>query len=153
VAERPTFGRKVEWKNSDFSDKRISHGYLPLLSLRWENSLQCDTEIQHQIRLHVVMRLAATNIAYRRRVHRARVNRIVLVRSAVGDFTVVSPVCPSRRCNAGIWVRTSNTAIDGEGMRVLRHLAHRHRMGKLPACLTQRETVALMKLRLALQIR
>src|ERR1043165_849235 len=54
VAHRPAFGREVEWKNSDFSNKRISHVSLLLLVLRWENSLQRDDEVERQIRLRIV---------------------------------------------------------------------------------------------------
>src|SRR6185369_5567876 len=112
-AECPTFGRKVEWKNSDFSDKRISHVFSPFLGLRWENSLERDTEIKHQIRLHIVMRLAATNVG-----DGAWVHHIIKRVGGVLVLAIVGPVVTCGIAKGRINGSAANAHVAGECMRV-----------------------------------
>src|SRR5215510_14413748 len=115
IAECPTFGRKVEWKNSDFSDKRISHVFSPFLGLRWENSLKRDTEIKHQIRLHIGVRLAATNVGDGAWMHHCICRRGL---RSVNPLTIDGPIVtcgvPKGRING----LAANAQVASECMRV-----------------------------------
>src|SRR6185369_9771103 len=115
TAECPTFGRKVEWKNSDFSDKRISHVFSPFLGLRRENSLERDTEIKHQIRHHIVVRLAATNVG-----DGAGMHRLIWRARGVLRLAVVGPVVSSGISQGCIDDSATNAQIAVERVRVLR---------------------------------
>src|SRR6185295_9774299 len=112
IAECPTFGRKVEWKNSDFSNKRI-HVFSPSLSLRRENSLERNTEIKHQIRLHIGMRLAATNVGDGGWMHYCICRR---GRRSVIRLTIVGPVGTCRVPKGCINGLATNTQVAGECM-------------------------------------
>jgi hypothetical protein len=119
IAECPTGGRKVKWKNSDFSDKRISHVFSPFLILRRENSLERNTEIKHQIRLHIGMRLAATNVGDGSWMHRC-----IWCGRGVLRFAIVGPKVSGGVAKGRVNGSAANTQIATECMRVLWQLLY-----------------------------
>src|SRR6478609_1477830 len=60
VAERPPFGGEVEGEDADFSNEWI-HGCLSSLGLAREDPEQRNDEVDAQVRLEVVVRLAAAH--------------------------------------------------------------------------------------------
>src|ERR1051325_604429 len=92
---------------------------LPLLVLRWENSLERDTEIQHQIRLHICMRLAATNVGDCAWMHHCICRRGL---RSVNSLTIVGPVGTCRVPKGCINGLSTNAQIASECMRVRRQL-------------------------------
>src|SRR5262245_40387783 len=57
VTERPSFGCKIKWENADLSNKRVCH---KILCLRWEDTKERDDEVNAEIGLEIVVRLAAS---------------------------------------------------------------------------------------------
>src|SRR5678815_1331947 len=139
IAECPTCGRKVEWENSDFSDKRISHVFSPLLSLRWENSLECDTEIESKERLHVRMRLTTTNITNSLRVHHG----VWCARRPL-RLSVIGPVVTTRSALICVRVGIDYRHIVAEKMRMSGQLLLIYGYCGTTCSLTQGVAVAFM---------
>src|SRR6185503_12140850 len=63
LAEHPAVRREVACKHSDFTD--IWCHFVPPLVLRRKDALQRNNEVQHQVRHHVVVGLAAAHACYR----------------------------------------------------------------------------------------
>src|SRR5215217_9433959 len=60
-AEHPARGREIAREHPDFTNIRLSHGSAPSIR-RWKNALQGNAEGQRQIRLPVLVRLAAAGV-------------------------------------------------------------------------------------------
>ena len=87
--------------------------FSPSLGLRWENSLQCDTEIENKVRLHIRMRLATTNIPNRLRVHHS-----VWLTGTPNLLSVIGPVVTTGSAQGCVLVSINHCHVVVEKMGV-----------------------------------
>jgi hypothetical protein len=93
--------------------------FLSLLSLRWENSLERNTEIKHQIRLHIGMRLAATNVG-----DGAGMHHLISLARRVHRLAIIGPEGTCGVPKGCINVAATNAQIAGKRVRVLGQLTY-----------------------------
>jgi hypothetical protein len=86
---------------------------LPLLVLRWENSLERDTEIEHKVRLHIGMRLASASVR-----DRAWMHHCICRAGGVLRLAIVRPVITCGIPEGRINDIATNTKVAIERVRV-----------------------------------
>jgi hypothetical protein len=151
IAERPTFRRKIEGEDSDFGYKRIGHDFYLSFSLvlRREDSLERDAEVQHQVRLHVRVWLAAAEIAYGLGRHRGSTYSA----GAVGCLAVVRPIIARGRSYRCVCRRRLYAGVSGKIMHVGWKLALRKSVVLLAGLFSERVAAAFMKRHTTAQVR
>src|SRR5687768_15771926 len=111
----------------------------PSLVLRRENALKRDTKTENQVRLHIRMRLAATNITYGTRMHRVirRISRVVC-------FAVVGPEVTCSGPLSCIDIGIDDRQITVQCVQVLRHLTGGQCMSDFATSFAQRVSATKM---------
>src|SRR5262249_56898793 len=97
--EHPARGGEVAREHSDFANVWLRHELS--LVLRRKDTLKRDAEVQHQVRLHIQMRLAAANGCHGCRDERAQALYwpVIAVRRAVGNDVARWKVGAGRRAD------------------------------------------------------